>query len=272
MDRDPQAQLHRQLPFFAFCFYSSTQRTTKTVAMVTALVTGSSRGIGLELVRQLLAAGHRVIATCRTPAKATDLQEVLGKYADQSQLLALDVSDEKSVEELGKQVTSSPLAADGIDWLINNAGVSSNNHPNDPAETGTKTEMLRVFTTNVVGPMLVTQAMLPLVKASNKKVVLNMSSTLGSIELNTGGLVSYRTSKAALNMMTKTFAGDFAKSGMCFAMVHPGWVDTDMGSSGGRKAPVSPTDSVRGLMGLLNRLGQEDNGKFFTFEGKQLPW
>ena len=201
----------------------------------TFLVTGCSRGIGLEWVRQILARGDSIVATCRNPAGAAELQTMLDGYSGTgfAHALPVDVSDEASVSALPALLAEKGVAA--IDVLVHNAGISAPTHPVDPAIGATKAALMACYETNAVGPLLLTQALLPLVAASSMKKVLVVSSMMGSLEKTglSGGSVSYRASKAGANMITLCMAGELGEShGLTFAMVHPGWVATRDTNSG----------------------------------------
>ncbi|ELR11475.1 Short chain oxidoreductase [Acanthamoeba castellanii str. Neff] len=257
-----------------------------TAHMKTALVTGASRGIGLQLVKELLGEGYAVVATCRAPATSTGLQDLL-HTRQRGRLLGvvpLDVSDGRSVTAALATVTGE-LGLTSLDVLINNAGVATAKHPDEPVLEATAEDMQSVFTTNVVGPMLVTQTFYPLLLASSSSSslasalpkVVNVSSRMGSISLyqdiSRGGATSasYRVSKAALNMLTKCFAVEHADECIHIA-IHPGWVQTELGSSHGRKPPVTPEQSAKGIVSVLQGLKKDDNGSFFNFDGQQLAW
>lgn len=220
------------------------------------LITGANRGLGLEFARQLHAAGAKVIGTARRPESADELK-ALGVRVEQ-----LDVTDPESVAALAAQLEGVPL-----DVLLNNAGIFPNRgsfEGEDPAEA------LRVFDVNTIGPLRVTQALLPNLRGGDRKLVMNMSSGLGSITNNgRGSSAAYRSSKSALNMLTKTMAMDLNSEGFIFVAMSPGWVRTDMG---GESAQLSPEESVRGMLGVLAPLTPADSGKYMSHDGDELPW
>jgi NAD(P)-dependent dehydrogenase (short-subunit alcohol dehydrogenase family) len=248
-------------------------------------VTGSSRGIGVEFIRQLLARGDSVLATCRTPAKAAELQEVLAAHASLGApnfgvCLPLDVSSEESIAGIVAAVDGLSEEVPAIDCVIHNAGISAPSHPVDPASTANKTALMSCFETNAVGPLLLTQALLPKLRAGAGKKMFFVSSNMGSME-NTadvgasGSSVSYRASKAALNMVGRCLAaehGPLTPDGFAISLVHPGWVATDMGSAGARDPPVAPADSVAGMLRVLDSMGAHSNADFLDYTGATLPW
>lgn len=229
------------------------------------LVTGANRGLGLEFVRQLLADGMRVVATCRHPGKATALNALAAEHPGHLKVLPLDVGDARSRDEL---VREWPLAAGEdarIGLLVNNAGVLHGGERFGALTADILDDSLR---TNVVGPLLLTQALAPLLADGAR--VANLSSQLGSIANTTRfGTPSYAISKAALNMATVQMAHALRERGIVVVALHPGWVRTDMGGEG---ASEVPEDSVAGLRRVIAGLGIDDSGRFLDWTGAALPW
>lgn len=224
----------------------------------TYFLTGANRGIGLEFARQLSQRGTDVviIATARKPAEATELARLV------HQVLPLDVADEASLAALSGLLKDRP-----IDVLINNAGVGSDQ---STIEKLTLAELQRVFGINSFGPLLVAKAVLPNLRAGQRKTIFNITSQLGSITNNKGGSsYPYRASKSALNQLTVSLSNELKKEGFCCTVAHPGWVQTDMG---GPNATLKPDESVKGLLAVIDRLTPEDSGTFFNYDGKTLPW
>jgi len=223
----------------------------------TVLITGANRGLGLEFARQLHAAGATVIGTARRPDAADEL-EAIGVRVEQ-----LDVTDAASVTGLAERLGDIP-----IDMLINNAGIIGGRAATlddvDP-------EMVaRTYDVNCLGPMRVTQALLPALRRGEGKKVVNISSALGSIDRNTGGgYYGYRESKAALNMFTRSIAGQLADDGFICIVMSPGWVQTDMG---GPQAALTPEESIRGMLTVIDELTPAKSGRFFNHKGDELPW
>ena len=230
----------------------------------TYLVTGANRGIGLEFARQLAARGDHVIATTRDPEKAGEL-ELLGERGN-VRVMMLDASDAESIDRLSHALEARP-----IDVLINNAGVSS--------ETRTlgavSFEALeKVFRVNAHAPLMVTQKLMENLRAGRRKTIVHISSQLASITNNLapgggGSSYGYRGSKAALNMMNACLANELRGEGMISVVLHPGWVQTDMG---GANAHLTPSESVTQMIGVIDALGPLDSGRFLNFDGKALPW
>lgn len=223
--------------------------------MPTVLITGTNRGIGLELTRQYAAEGWRVHACARDLAKAAALKEVRGDIT----LHELDVADETEIAALVRALQGQP-----IDLLINNAGVGGNDEATDPDP------WLEVFRVNSIAPVRVLEALLPNLQRSKDPRVLNLTSLMGSIADNSsGGSYAYRSSKAALNAAMKSLAIDLKPRGITIAVMHPGWVKTDMGGPG---APVTPKASAEGLRRVIAALKPSDSGAFLNYDGAKLPW
>jgi NAD(P)-dependent dehydrogenase (short-subunit alcohol dehydrogenase family) len=229
---------------------------TKTNAKSTYLVTGGNRGLGLAFARGLAARGDRVIATARRPEEARELATVPVRIE------ALDVADDGSIEALARALSGEP-----VDVLINNAAIGEAG----PGIARLKPEDLeRSFRVNAIGPLAVTQALLANLRAGRRRLVVNLSSGLGSVAANdSGGWSAYRASKAALNQLTRTLAAEMANEGFTFIVISPGWVRTDMGGSG---ATLSPDESVAAMLKVLDRVGPKDTGRFYDQRGKPVPW
>lgn len=226
--------------------------------MPTVLITGANRGIGLELARQYAAEGWRVIATCRNPGAADDLNGVDGDI----DVYPLDVDDPSTLDAL---VTS--LKGQEIDVLFNNAGININKVPSIgdiDYDAWAKT-----MATNVFAPIRVAWAFRDNVLASSMKVMAFTSSLMASIERNGGGNAVYRSSKTALNMAAHCLSLELADRGVIVALLHPGHVRTDMG---GPSAPVTADQSAAGLRDVISKLTPEDNGCFRNYDGTDFPW
>ena len=223
---------------------------------MTVLVTGANRGIGLEMAKQMTSQGMKVIGTARKPDEASALR------ATGAQVEQLDVTDQASIESLADR-----LAGVSIDLLVNNAGISGHS-----AATFAEVDFSlidKTFAVNTLGPMRVTQALLPNLQAGKHKTIVHVSSVMGSIARNQGGNYGYRASKAALNMMNSSLAAELGEQGFTCVVVHPGWVQTDMGGAG---AAITPQASVEGLLKVFAGLEPEDNGQFYDYQGEEIPW
>lgn len=229
-----------------------------------ALVTGANRGLGLEFVRQLLARGDRVVAACRHPGKATALNHLAGDHPGHLHVLPLDVAAAKAREAFAREL---PLVCDRIDLLVNNAGVL---HAGERFGQITEANVDDSLRTNATGPLLLTQALAPLL--ADGGTVANLSSDLGSIARAARdgfGHPGYCLSKAALNMVTVQLADALRPRGIRVVSLHPGWVQTDMGGSGAR---ITATASVAGLLQVIDGLTADDSGGFRDWQGATLAW
>jgi len=223
---------------------------------LTVLITGANRGLGLEYASQFAERGYTVIGTARKPAEAEELTVVADRVEQ------LDVADPASVAALAKR-----LEGVSIDILINNAGIFERQ---DVSIDTVDFEMMeRTFAVNTLGPLRVTRALLPNLRAGHRKLIVSMSSQLGSIENSNGRWYAYRASKSALNQFNKIWSVELGPDGFTCVVVHPGWVRTDMG---GPNATYGTEESVAGLVGVIEGLSQEDNGRFYDFQGKPIPW
>ena len=229
----------------------------------TVLVTGTNRGLGLEFVRQYADDGWRVFAACRAPKSARELKELESRHPGRITVLALDVTDGDSVTAATRQLRGEPL-----DLLLNNAGVGS--PPRQKIGSLDYAAWARVLDANVLGPARLVEAFVENVVKGRDKRIVTVTSLMGSIADNSsGGAYAYRSSKAGVNAAMKSFSIDLAPRGITCVVVHPGWVRTDMGGSGGKLAPA---ESVKSLRSLIESLKPEDSGKFFNYDGKPLPW
>lgn len=220
--------------------------------MSTVVITGANRGIGLEFVKQYLAQGHDVYALCRNTCD--ELHDSGAKVIDH-----VDVGNSETLPgALGK------LSKLPIDILINNAGVLAHETLDDYAPHTIEHQ----FRVNAMGPLLVTQILRPqLVQGS--KVAL-VTSRMGSMQDNTsGGYYGYRMSKAALNMAGVSLAHDMKDSSIALALLHPGYVQTEMVGFNG---DISAADAVTGLMERISQLTLENSGMFWHANGEVLPW
>lgn len=228
------------------------------------LITGANRGIGLELVRQCLQNKDFVFATCREPKTATQLTELQKTDSQHLVIIQLDVTDTDSIKLAAKEVAKQTKS---LDLLFNNAGMQ---HSGEHIGNISADMLLKVLHTNAVGPMLVAQSFVGMLKKGRSPKIVSISSQLGSIERKrSGGRYAYDGSKAALNMFTRTLAFELEKDGIITIMMHPGWVRTDMG---GDNAPLSVEESVSSMLKVTNNLDRNDVGRFLQWDGKELPW
>lgn len=226
----------------------------------TVMITGTNRGIGLEFVKQYATDGWNVIACCREPATASELQTLAITHRN-IQIVALDVADFAQIDAAALQ-----LKDRSIDVLINNAGV----YPASSFGDVDFDEWTTAFKINTMAPLKVTEAFTPHVANSQLKKVVTLSSKMGSLDDNTsGGSYIYRTSKAAANMVMKSLSIDLKPYGIAVATLHPGWVQTDMGGPNGL---INTQSSVAGLRKVIANLSLNTTGKFIAFDDKEIAW
>ena len=228
--------------------------------VTTILVTGANRGIGLEFVRQYASDGADIIACCRKPAEARQLH-ALAK-SGKVRVMALDVGEASSAAALAQA-----LRGEAIDILINNAGVFGPEKRSDSESY--YEEFARTFRTNSIGPLIVSQALRDNLTRGHDKKLAVLTSKMGSISDSSTGAIAYRASKAALNMIMHVLAREWAGDGIQVAILHPGWVKTDMGGPG---ALITPQESVRGLRARIAELNAQTSGRYLDYQGKEIAW
>lgn len=236
--------------------------------MPSMLVTGANRGLGLEMARQFGADGWRIHACCRAPEAAPALAALAADSGGAVTVHPLDVGSAEGIAALAEA-----LRGTALDMLVNNAGVLGHSiDERGPGAFGTLDYAAweRVHAINTVAPLRMAEAFVEHVAASEMKLMFFMSTHMGSIaDLAEGGFYPYRSSKAALNLLVKALSIDLAPRGVRTIAVHPGWVSTDMGSSA---APVTPPESVAGIRRVVAGYGAERTGRFYQYDGKELPW
>ncbi|WP_297325946.1 SDR family oxidoreductase [Nitrosomonas sp.] len=232
--------------------------------MRTVLITGANRGIGLEFARQYAMDGWRVFASCRNPAAADTLSHLAAQYPDRVTIYSLNVANHQQIEQLAQT-----LSNQAIDLLINNAGV----YPPGQGDIFGKTDYAawtHTFEVNTMAPLRMVEAFIQQISSSQLKTIITVTSKMGSIADNRGGgSYSYRSSKAAVNIVMKSLSIDLNASGIIAVLLHPGWVRTDMGGPNGL---ISVEQSVTGMRHVISRLKFEDSGKFYAFDGQVVPW
>ncbi|GAA4369672.1 SDR family oxidoreductase [Hymenobacter saemangeumensis] len=235
-----------------------------------AFITGANRGLGLELTRQYLQRGDTVFAAVRQPAEATELHELEQAYSDRLYIVPLDVTQENSIRSAVQAVAAT---TDGLEILLNNAGVYPHAGSGDAQQRLgqlTAEDAVETMMVNAIGPLLVAQALLPLLRAGRKARIISLSSGYGSLTWKASGdPYHYSASKAAMNMYMRSLAADIGHMGLISVVVDPGWMRTDMG---GAHATQDPADSARGIIRLAEQLHAEENGSFVTWQGQPVPW
>ncbi|MBT3551871.1 MAG: SDR family oxidoreductase [Rhodospirillaceae bacterium] len=240
--------------------------------MPTMLVTGANRGLGLELVRQYLELGWTAVACCRGPGGADALNALADGAGDRLSVFKMDVNNAEEIAAVAKTLDGAP-----IDLLINNAGIVDSygtgvaEGNDDPDLKNYDHEFwLEILNTNVVAPGRIIGAFADNVAASDKKLIAMMTSGLGSVA-NTwqAGRYAYRTSKAGLNMLTRSAGEWLEKRDITIIAIAPGWTRTELG---GPSAPTAVEESVAGMRAIFDRLTIADTGTYWNFDGQKLPW
>ena len=229
------------------------------------LITGASRGIGLEFCRQLLSTKSHVLATYRSENTAQELFEISRKV-ENLELFKMDVNSSKSVSQ---NINDIQNKYDSLDQVFNNAGIIDWN----PWDLVSSKSFRSIYETNVIGAFRLIKHTVPLLKKGNDPIIVNISSRLGSIELRgrsqLGGAIAYQCSKSALNMLTKQTSIDLSKFNIRVISVSPGWVKTDMGGS---DAKYEVEESVRLVLSQVNQLPSLTTGVFIGEDGENIPW
>lgn len=227
------------------------------------LITGAGKGIGLEFARQYAEAGWRVYATCRKPERAQDLIQLVETSHESVSVHPLDVTNCQHIEAIQEMLQDQPL-----DVLINNAGVLG------PKRQGfghiDADAWVYTLQVNTIAPIKILEALVENLAVGERRLVVNLSSRMGSLTDNSSGdYYIYRSSKAALNAMVRNAALDLAPRGITVVALHPGWVRTDMGGVGGE---LEPGYSVERMRMTLDRMGSAESGGFFDLDGIPIPW
>lgn len=230
------------------------------------VVTGTNRGIGKELVRQLIARGDEVDAVTRGPAEVIyEDPASAGELvpAGNLRLWHCDVTRDGDVKTFAAE-----LGDARIDMVINNAGVYGGTHQSQHAMD--YADALATYNTNALGPLRISLALLPHVRRGTVKKLVHITSGLGSIGDNrTGGFYAYRMAKAALNMMSKNLAVELRAEGIASYVINPGWVQTDMG---GEHAAITPAESVHGMLRVIEAATLAESGEFLDWKGGRYPY
>lgn len=234
------------------------------------LITGANRGLGFEFTSLYLERGERVFACCRHLEKAKELRQLVSEYDKRLTIVSLDVADAESIRASHDQVKSE---VDGLDLLINNAGIYSVHGSEEPSERlGNLNfeDALKLFRVNAVAPLILAQQYLDLLRASTNAKIVNISTGYASPSANTSGFpYYYSASKAAMNMFMRSFAADARRMSITTVLLDPGWVRTEMG---GPNASITPSESVDGMIRVIDSLTPKHNGMFLDWQGKELSW
>jgi NAD(P)-dependent dehydrogenase (short-subunit alcohol dehydrogenase family) len=232
--------------------------------MKTTLITGANRGIGLEFCRQYAVDGWRILACSRYPEKSDELNKLAAQHPEQIKIHALDVADHVQIDRLAQV-----LADESIDLLINNAGIYPDSDKSGFGHTD-YAGWIQAFRINTMAPLKMAETFATQIARGKQKTIVTITSKMGSIADNSsGGSYLYRSSKAAVNMVVKNLAIDLKPIGITAVVFHPGWVRTDMG---GPNALISAEQSVSGIRQVIARLTIADSGRFFAYDGQEIPW
>lgn len=233
--------------------------------MPTVLITGAGRGLGLEFAKQYFEDGWKVIATARSLNNANELNSL----KDKLYVRKMDITNQNHIEHIKTE-----FQEEKIDVLINNAAIHG---PHDSRSSFGNIDQLKwssVIMTNTISPIKVTEAFFENVKKSDQKKIVFISSRSGSITERgnlpyhrPGGPYIYRSSKAALNAITKSLSFDYTSQGFSIIVLHPGFVKTDMA-----EGDIEPSDSIAGMRKVIEKWNPEENGTFRTFEGENILW
>lgn len=250
--------------FFCLLSFPSLGEKTKTKeGPYTVLITGANRGLGLALTKKFAENGWNVFVTSRYPAQSDALNKLVSENKNIT-IIKLNVASEEEIAGLQFQLEGVP-----IDLLINNAGIMSHSRSID---TLSQKEMLEVFSINAIAPLLISRALLPNLKLGRLKTILCISSSLASISKNDSldwNFYGYKASKAALNMLMRSFMLEPRHSDIKILLVHPGSLKTDMG---GKDAVTEPSESADNILKLVTDFPHIQSGSFIGRWGNELPW
>ena len=228
--------------------------------MATILITGTNKGVGLELTKIYAARGDTVYAACRDPAGASALAEVPGEVV----ILPLVVGDSGSVTAMAEQ-----LAGVTIDIVINNAGMKGPEFEEQNTYAMDFDGWAETFNVNSMGPVRVMQALMPNLKQAETAKVVTITSQMGALSLDMPAAHAYCASKAAVNKFMRLASIDLKKDGVAVGLIHPGWVQTDMG---GPRADLTPQESAEGIVAVVDQLSMDSTGSFWKWNGETHDW
>ena len=228
--------------------------------MATVLITGTNKGVGLELTKLYATRGDQVLACCRNPAAASQLSAVPGSV----EVHEVVVGDDQSVTALGRALADRP-----IDLMINNAGTLGPEVASQNTYEMDFDGWAEALNVNTMGPVRVLQALMPNLKAAESAKVMTVTSQMGALSLDVVMAHAYCASKAAVNKFMRLAAADLKNDGIAVGLVHPGWVRTDMG---GPDAEISAEESAAGVAAVCDQLSLENTGGFWKWTGEAHDW
>lgn len=235
------------------------------------LITGANRGLGLGFAKSSLSMGYTVLAGCRNPEKAEELNRLKSEFKERLMIISLDPTKIESIRDAA-QIVKEKFGS--LNVLVNNAGMNSKSSGVDPLihlQFGKfqAEPMLAMFHLNAIAPIIMAQEFSELLSSSGNGLVINISSWFASLSIPQKGNYTYSASKTALNMFTKILANDLAPLNIKTIVVNPGWMKTDMG---GKNANLEPEDSAKSILDFSQKMKIEDSGKFFNHDGSIHPW
>ncbi len=238
---------------------------TRSADSPTILITGSNKGIGLELARIYAERGCNVIATCRRPGEAADLQAIAQQHPAVI-IDPLDVTDHGSIDALATKYQDTP-----IDLLLNNAGINGNPRQTQNFGEFDYDAFYRVIAVNTVGPIKMAETFVEHVAKSDQKKIMTVSSSVGSIQQTIGHMYWYRTSKAAVNMLMRNLSKELAGRGIIVGMLNPGPTDTDLM----KDVPIplrDPAVAAADMIRNIDNMTVDTTGSFLEYDGTEFPW
>jgi NAD(P)-dependent dehydrogenase (short-subunit alcohol dehydrogenase family) len=231
--------------------------------MSTVLITGANRGIGLEMTKLYAVAGHRVLACCRAPTSAEKLAAVAAKHQG-VRPLGVEIASGASVAALRQTVGDQP-----IDVLINNAGAPGPAPQNQSLANMDYDGWMETFNVNTMAPLRMLQAFRSNLAAGTNPKAVTITSQMGALGLDMIAMYAYCTSKAAVNKLMRMASFELKKESIAVALIHPGWVRTDMG---GPQAQISPEESATGIVSVIEKLSLAETGCFKKWNGETHVW
>lgn len=231
--------------------------------LLTVIITGANRGIGFELTKSFLGSGQwKVLACCRDTASAQELQELAKNSGHKIGIYQLDVADELSVKDFAARISGKR-----VDILLNNAGISGDDRQS--VFDMNFDAWLDTFKVNTMAPLRMVQAVMDNLRLSDQPKIVTISSRMGSLSHKGNGHYAYRSSKAAVNKVMQVLSQDLEDENIIVSLMHPGWVQTDMGGKG---AEITPQESAAALFKVITALKKTDSGRFLEWTGEELPW